>query len=160
MRLEGQQLARALEGGRHAVPQPGERPRELPAPLLLGVKRRQRVPAAEREIGHEQEQAGGEEREPQRIAPNAVARGERHGETAQTRELALRRAREVRRAVLARAVQVEDEHGEQQQQARAARRAGERPERAREREAAVARGVEDAYREREVQRLGVDRGEK
>ncbi len=66
---------------------------------------------------------------------------------------------EVRRAILARAVQVEHRRGQHQHQPRAARRGGQRAEHADPRPAPLPRAQEDPDRQRQVQRLGVVRRE-
>ena len=149
--LEGEQLACALEGGLDAVPDPQIGAREVPAPYVLGVERREGVAA------------GGPGRRRRAPPRPAAGRARATSAAAACMRAARRRARPSGSTSggrsIARAVQVEHQRGQQQHEAGAARRGGERAEHADGGPAPLAGAPEEPDRERQVERLRVDRRE-
>ena len=170
--LEGEQLPRPVDSRGQPVPDAQEGRHQVVVPRLGRVEGLQRIPSSGGQPGAVEHHAGGHQREPEDVWTQRVARrqsGRERPPPGPRVAGARRRPRPagdeglpsiaVRRAILTRAVEVEDQRGQGQHEARAASGADERAENADPHPAPVAGAPEEAHGKHQEQRLRVDRRE-
>ena len=142
--LPRQQLARAAERRAHAVPDAQVGPGEMTAPDVLRVKRRERIAAGEPQVGHVQ-------REPQRARARATAHPCAGGSAAPGRARAGKSGGRSSRGPYRYSISA----GSSSTMPALRVAPASAPSTPTSGEASAPRGVEQADRQRQVQRLGV-----